>query len=195
MPARFSVERLALGDVLLVRPTRFADARGHFMETYSLFGLREVGIGVSFLQDNESLSVARGTVRGLHFQVPPQAQAKLVRVVAGAAFDVVVDLRAGSPTYGRWCGATLTAAGAEQIFVPAGFAHGYCTLEPNTIVAYKVDRYYAPECDRGIRWDDPDLGIAWPVAASDVVLSEKDANLPPFRGFTSPFATSGASRP
>ena len=117
-------------------------------------------------------------MRGLHFQRPPHAQAKLVRVLKGAIFDVAIDLRRGSPTFGRWCGATLTAEEGNQLFVPRGFAHAFCTLEPDTEVAYKVDDYYAPECDAGLIWNDPDIGIDWPVAAEEAVLSEKDARLP-----------------
>ena len=128
-----------------------------------------------------------GTVRGLHFQAPPQAQAKLVHVLRGSVFDVAVDLRRGSPTYGKWCGATLTAAGGEQLFVPHGFAHGYCTLEKDAVVAYKVDGYYAPDLEGGIRWDDAEIGVAWPVAMGRAIVSEKDGRLPVFAALKSPF--------
>jgi dTDP-4-dehydrorhamnose 3,5-epimerase len=131
--------------------------------------------------------VQKGTIRGLHFQIPPEPQAKLIRVLRGSIFDVAVDLRQGSPTYGYWCAANLTADGGEQLFVPRGFAHGFCTLEANTEVAYKVDGFYAPGCDAGLRWDDPDLAIAWPIAKDDIMVSDKDAKLPYFRGFDSPF--------
>ncbi|MBM3608831.1 MAG: dTDP-4-keto-6-deoxy-D-glucose epimerase, partial [Alphaproteobacteria bacterium] len=124
---------------------------------------------------------------GLHFQVPPKPQAKLVRVLAGAIFDVAVDIRRSSPTYGRWCGATLTAEGGEQLYVPRGFAHAFCTLEPGTLVAYKVDGYYAPDCDAGLIWNDPGIAIVWPEQASAPVISDKDAKLPRFRDFQSPF--------
>jgi len=182
-----SVEPLALGGVVLIRPKKFADHRGYFLETYNARSFAEAGINANFVQDNQSLSVQAGTIRGLHFQLPPEPQAKLVRVLRGAIFDVAVDLRSNSPTYGRWCGANLTAEGAEQLFVPRGFAHGFCTLEPNTEVAYKVDGFYSAKCDAGLRWDDPDINVTWPVAASRVTLSEKDRDLPRLAGFTSPF--------
>jgi dTDP-4-dehydrorhamnose 3,5-epimerase len=157
------------------------------METFSRKDFERLGIGAEFVQDNQSLSVRRGTVRGLHFQRPPHPQAKLVRVLKGAIFDVAIDLRRGSPTFGRWCGATLTAAESEQIFVPRGFAHAFCTLEPDTQVAYKVDDYYAPECDAGVIWNDPDIGIDWPITADEAVLSKKDAKLPRLATLDSPF--------
>lgn len=178
--------------VLLLKPRCFPDARGYFVETYNARAAREAGLAAEFVQDNQALSLKRGTVRALHFQLPPKAQAKLVRVIRGSVYDVAVDLRAGSPHYGRWVSATLTAQGGEQIFVPRGFAHGYCTLEADTEVAYKVDDYYAPECERGLVWDDPTLGIAWPVAAADAVLSDKDRKLPRFADFDSPFRYDGA---
>jgi len=182
-----SVERLSIEAVILVKPKKFGDARGYFLESYNARAFAEAGIDVTFVQDNQSLSVQRGTIRGLHFQTPPEQQAKLVRVLKGSIFDVAVDLRRGSQTYGRWCAATLTGEGAEQVFIPRGFAHGFCTLEPDTEVAYKVDGFYAPACDAGLRWDDPDIGIDWPVGASDAILSEKDMKLPSFAGFVSPF--------
>jgi len=131
--------------------------------------------------------VRRGTIRGLHFQIPPEPQSKLVRVLHGSIFDVAVDLRRGSATYGRYCTATLTADGGEQLFVPVGFAHGFLSLEPDTVVAYKTDGFYASACDAGILWNDPDLGIAWPLDPADVTVSDKDAKLPGFRTFASPF--------
>jgi dTDP-4-dehydrorhamnose 3,5-epimerase len=173
--------------VLLLKPRYFRDARGYFVETYNLSGARAAGLTTDFVQDNQAFSQKRGTVRALHFQVPPHAQAKLVRVLRGSIHDVAVDLRTGSPTYGRWTAVTLTALGGEQIFVPRGFAHGYCTLEADTEVAYKVDDYYAPDCDRGLIWNDPSLAIDWPVAAADAVLSDKDPKLPRFADFVSPF--------
>ncbi len=182
------IESLAIEDVKLLTPAKFADSRGYFVETYNGRRMAEAGIGATFVQDNQSLSTRRGTIRGLHFQLAPEPQAKLVRVLAGAVFDVAVDLRAGSPTFGRWCGATLTAAAGEQIFIPVGFAHGFCTLDEDTAVAYKVDGFYAKACEAGLRWDDPDLAITWPVAAGDVHVSEKDAVLPRLRDVTAPFA-------
>ena len=143
------------------------------------------------MQDNQSFSAKRGTIRGLHFQLPPAAQAKLVRVLHGSVYDVAVDLRVGSPTYGRWKGETLTADGGEQLFVPRGFAHAFCTLEPDTIVAYKVDEFYAPASDSGLIWNDPALAIDWPVAPQDVVLSDKDLKLGRFADFVSPFKYEG----
>lgn len=181
------VKTASLPGVFLLKPRRFADARGYFVETYSERSYREAGIDCQFVQDNESFSERTGTIRGLHFQLPPQPQAKLVRVLRGSVLDVVVDLRFGSPTFGRSFSARLTAAGGEQIFVPRGMAHGFCTLEPNTEVAYKVDGFYAPDCDSGIVWNDPTLKIAWPVSEADVVVSDKDRALGRFDQFKSPF--------
>jgi dTDP-4-dehydrorhamnose 3,5-epimerase len=132
-----------------------------------------------------------GTLRGIHFQTPPHAQAKLVRCLKGRIWDVAVDLRAGSPSYGRWVAAELSAAGGEQLYIPAGFGHGFLTLEPETEVAYKVDAFYAPECDGGIAWDDPDLAIPWPLCGAAPELSDKDARLSPLKDFVSPFAYDG----
>lgn len=185
------VQTTEIPGVLLLTARYFNDARGYFVETYSLRAARDAGIVAEFVQDNQALSLKRGTVRALHFQVPPKVQAKLVRVLRGSIYDVAVDLRAGSPSYGRWVAATLTARGGEQIFVPRGFAHGYCTLEDDTEVAYKVDDYYAPDCERGIAWNDPDLNIGWPISAADAVLSDKDCKLPRFADFASPFRYDG----
>lgn len=183
----FALERLEIEDLLLIRTRRFEDARGYFMETWSQDAFRQLGIETDFVQDNQSLSAPRGTVRGLHFQVPPYAQSKLVRVLQGSIFDVAVDLRAGSPDYGKWCGVTLSGAKPEQLYVPAGFAHGFVTLEPDTVVAYRVDAPYAPACDAGILWNDPALGIDWPVDPAQAVLSAKDAALPRLAAFSTPF--------
>ena len=171
-----SVKPLEIADVRLVVPRRHADARGFFVETYNQRDLVEAGIPNIFVQDNQSLSRQRGTVRGLHFQLAPEPQAKLVRVLVGSVFDVAVDLRAGSPSYGRWCGADLTAEGGEQLFIPVGFAHAFCTLEPDTVVAYKVDGFYNKGAEGGVKWDDPDIAIRWPV--DDILVSDKDATLP-----------------
>jgi dTDP-4-dehydrorhamnose 3,5-epimerase len=183
-----AMEPLEIEGLVLLRPKKFVDARGYFLETYSFRAYADAGVGTTFVQDNQSLSVDIGTIRGLHFQAPPEPQAKLVRVIQGRIFDVAVDLRNGSKTYGRWCAVTLTADGGEQFFLPRGFAHGFCTLEPETIVAYKVDGYYAPACDSGLRWDDPDLDIAWPVDRATAIVSDKDAKLAPFVNFVSPFS-------
>lgn len=164
--------------VRLLRPARFGDGRGFFSETYSRRALAASGIRREFVQDNHSLSGPRGVVRGLHFQVPPAAQAKLVRVVRGAILDVALDLRAGSPTFGRHVAATVSAADWNQIYVPEGFAHGFCTLEPDTEVEYKVSAYYAPVMERGVAWDDPALGIAWPIGTGEAVLSPRDRAWP-----------------
>jgi len=183
-----TVDRLEIGDVLRIVPRKREDARGYFVETYNAGRFAEIDVCARFVQDNQSCSTQAGTVRGLHFQVPPRAQAKLVRVVRGAIMDAIVDIRRGSPTYGRWCGTNLSAAGGEQLFVPRGFAHGFCTLEADTEVAYKVDDYYAPECDLGILWNDPEIGITWPVNPAAAILSDKDRGLPRLRDFASPFA-------
>ena len=183
----FSSERLAIPDVIFVRVRKFADSRGHFLETFRKSDFAEMGIDCEFVQDNQAFSAQAGTVRGLHFQVPPHAQAKLVRVLRGAVYDAAVDLRRGSSTYGKWCGARLTAEGGEQIFVPRGFAHGYCTLEPDTIVAYKVDGYYAPQAEAGLIWNDPAIGIDWSFPPERVLVSDKDAKLASLQSFDTPF--------
>jgi dTDP-4-dehydrorhamnose 3,5-epimerase len=171
-------ERLEIPDVVLVVPKKFGDARGYFMETFrrSLF-VDSIG-PFDFVQDNQSLSADVGTIRGLHFQLQPRAQGKLVSCTAGALLDVAVDIRAGSPTYGRHVKAELSAENGHMLWVPPGFAHGFCTLEPNTKVSYKVTDYYSPEHDRGLAFDDPALGIVWPVAADKAVLSAKDKQQP-----------------
>lgn len=179
---------LALPEVILATPRRFGDARGYFCETYVKPRYEAGGIRADFVQDNESLSEAPGTIRGLHLQAPPFAQAKLVRVLDGAIFDVAIDVRKGSASYGRWVGARLTAEGGEQLFIPQGFAHGFVTLAPGTRVAYKVDAVYDRDSERGIIWNDPDLAIDWGVAAEAAVLSDKDLVLPRFKDFDSPFA-------
>jgi dTDP-4-dehydrorhamnose 3,5-epimerase len=159
-------------------PKRFGDARGWFSETFRADVLERAGIAAPFVQDNQSFSAPKGTIRGLHFQVPPQAQGKLIRVLQGAILDVAVDIRTGSPTYGRHVAVRLDAEGGEQLYIPHGFAHGFCTLTPDVMVAYKVDAYYSPAHDRALVWDDPAIGIAWPVAASEAILSDKDRRAP-----------------
>lgn len=163
-----------LAGVLEIVPARFGDARGFFSETYNAAHLAEAGIDLTFVQDNHSLSARRGVLRGLHYQLPPRAQDKLVRVVRGAIFDVAVDIRRGSPTFSRWVGVELSAEKWNQLLVPKGFAHGFVTLTENTEVVYKVTDYYSPEHDRSIRYDDPDIAIDWPIASADLQLSEKD---------------------
>jgi len=168
----------ALPEVRLIRPRRIGDARGWFAELWNARSFAAAGIDAAFVQDNASFNAAAGTVRGLHFQRPPSAQGKLVWVAEGAMYDVVVDLRHGSPTFGRHAAATLSAAEGEQLWVPEGFAHGYCTLAPGTRVVYKVTRFYDPAAEGGLRFDDPALGIEWPVDPRQVVISERDRALP-----------------
>jgi dTDP-4-dehydrorhamnose 3,5-epimerase len=176
---------------VLIRPARFGDARGWFMETYSEAAALAIGIGSRFVQDNQSFSAFEGTIRGLHYQRPPHAQAKLVRCVRGSIMDYAVDIRRGSPTYGRHVAALLTAKGGEQLFVPIGFAHGLVTLEPDVEVAYKVTDIYSPDCEGGVAWNDPNIGINWPLPASGAVLSDKDQGLPALAEFESPFEYDG----
>jgi len=165
-------------DVKLLRPRRHVDSRGFFSEAYSKQSYAEIGITNEFVQDNHSLSRHKAVLRGLHFQAPPFAQAKLLRVLRGSIFDVVVDIRYGGPTFGRHIATVLSADDWNQIFIPQGFAHGFCTLEPETEILYKVDNYYSPEHDRGILWKDPALGIAWPISEGEAELSAKDRGLP-----------------
>lgn len=165
-------------DVKEVRAVRHHDPRGFLAEIFRESVLRENGITVAFVQENHSLSIDRGVIRGLHFQCPPAGQAKLVRVVAGSIFDVAVDIRNGSPTYGRHVSVILSAAQGNQLFIPEGFAHGFCTLEPDTEIVYKASRYYSRAHDCGLAWDDRDLAIAWPVRHDDALLSDKDRRQP-----------------
>jgi dTDP-4-dehydrorhamnose 3,5-epimerase len=172
-------------EVKLLHMKRYRDERGFFSETYSRRALAAARLDRDFVQDNHSLSVPSGVVRGLHFQIPPFEQDKLVRVIRGAILDVAVDLRCGSPTYGQHIAEIIRAEDWVQIFIPAGFAHGFCTLAPETEVLYKVSAHYAPAHDRGLLWDDPALGIAWPLGPDEAILSDKDrrhprlAELPP----------------
>jgi len=180
-------QALEIPDVKLITPGIHRDERGFFSETFNARALAALGIEEHFVQDNQSLSVDRSVVRGLHFQIPPHAQDKLIRVIRGSIFDVAVDIRVGSPTFGKHVTALLNADNWSQLWVPKGFAHGFCTLEPNTEVVYKVTDYYAPECDRGLRWDDPQLGIAWPVTSKDASLSAKDKVHPLLSGLPALF--------
>lgn len=172
------VRPLALDGLLEILPRRFTDDRGFFSETWNEAAWREARIDIAWVQDNHSLSRIRGTLRGLHFQTPPAAQAKLVRVTRGSAFDVAVDLRPESPTYRGWAGVTLSAATWNQLLIPEGFAHAFLTLEPDTEVQYKASAAYSPAHDRAIRFDDPDLGIDWPLPATDFAMSNKDRAAP-----------------
>jgi len=172
------VHEFEIPDTKLIVPKRFSDLRGYFSEIWSEDRFREEISNVTFVQDNQSVSARKGTLRGLHFQKPPFAQGKLVRVVRGAIFDIAVDIRKGSPTYGRHIAVTLDAAEGAQLWVPPGFLHGFCTLEDETEVFYKTTSYYRPSHDTGVLWNDPDLGIRWPVDADSVVLSEKDQHSP-----------------
>jgi dTDP-4-dehydrorhamnose 3,5-epimerase len=180
-----------VGPVKLIRPQRYGDSRGWFSETYSQERYARLGVAVRFIQDNHSLSRPVGVLRGLHFQTPPMAQDKLVRCVRGRIWDVAVDVRRASPTYGRWVGAELSAENGRQLFVPTGFAHGFVTLEPDTEVEYKVSRPYAPECDGGLIWNDAAIAVAWPLEGQEPVLSEKDTRLPALADFDSPFLYDG----
>lgn len=172
------VHALELAGVLEISPRKFGDDRGFFSETYNAKSFAEAGIDLTFVQDNHSYSAAKGVVRGLHYQLPPFAQDKLVRVTRGAILDVAVDIRKGSPTFGKWVALEVSAEKWNQILVPKGFAHGFMTLVEHTEVIYKVTNYYSPEHDRSIRFDDPAIGIDWPIPASGVQLSDKDQKAP-----------------
>jgi len=165
-----------LQGVLVIEPRIIPDSRGFFMECYVKARFAAMGISCEFVQDNHSLSTARGTIRGMHYQLAPKAQAKLMRVTRGEVLNVVVDIQTGSPTYRQWVGVNLSAENKRQLFIPKGFANGYCTLTDNVEVVYKVDDYYAPELDRNFRWDDPDVDIKWPV--TDPILSVRDSRAP-----------------
>jgi dTDP-4-dehydrorhamnose 3,5-epimerase len=172
------IDRLSIPEVLLITAKRHGDARGWFSETYRADALAEAGVHDVFLQDNQAFSARQGTLRGLQMQVPPAPISKLIRCLKGAIFDVAVDVRAGSPTFGRWVGAELTAANGRQLYVPRGFAHAYVTLTEDTKVFYKVDGYYSPTAERGLRWNDPAIGIDWPIAEADIVINDRDRALP-----------------
>ena len=181
------IEDTPLNGVRVITPPRFGDARGFFSETWSRPKLAAAGIEIDFVQDNHSLSATPGTVRGLHFQAPPHAQDKLVRCGRGRLFDVAVDIRRGSPTYGRWWGTELSFENGRQLLVPAGFAHGFATLEPDTEIVYKCSDVYAPETEGALLWNDPEIGIEWPVEG-EAILSDKDAVAPRLAEFETPFA-------
>ena len=178
MPLR--VQSLEIPEIKVVQPEQFGDARGVFSETYNRRAFADAGIDVEFVQDNQSLSRAAGTIRGLHLQVEPIAQAKLVRVLRGRIWDVAVDVRPSSPSFGKWVAAEISAAAGNQIYIPTGFAHGFCTLEPDTEVSYKVSNFYSREHEVSVRWNDPALRIAWPVKEGEAMLSDKDRAAPLF---------------
>lgn len=180
------------GIILLVHPQKYGDDRGWFMESYSINRFKKIGIDYSFVQDNHSLTTSKWTIRGLHFQTSPFAQAKLIRCVRGRIFDVAVDIRKHSPTYGNWIGVELSAENADQLLIPVGFAHGFVTLEQNTEVIYKVSDVYSPANDSGIIWNDDNIGIDWPLPAGiKPILSSKDTQQPRFDAFDSCFTYNG----
>lgn len=183
------IETTHLSGVVILTPRRFGDARGWFCETWNAERMAAAGLDLPFVQDNHSFSAEAGTLRGLHYQRPPKAQDKLVRCTRGAIFDVAVDVRPDSPTYGHWAGAELSAENGRQLFVPKGFLHGFLTLLPDTEVQYKCTNLYAPECDGAVRWDS--CGIDWPLNGLSPVLSDKDRAAQPFDSFVSPFADRG----
>ena len=185
------IVKTELPGVLMLTPRRFGDARGFFSEVYNRNAYAALGIDVEFVQDNHSLSREVGVVRGLHFQSPPHAQAKLVRVGAGRVLDVAVDIRRGSPTYGRWVGVELSAEAGNQLYIPVGFLHGFAVLEPNSELLYKCSDFYAPDCDGAVRFDDPDIGIDWGIDPKAAILSDKDAKAPFLKDFVSPFVYEG----
>lgn len=187
------IDPTSLPGVVLITPPRFGDARGFFSESWNRVRMSEAGFDLDFVQDNHSLSREVGTIRGLHFQSPPHAQTKLVRCGRGALFDVAVDVRRGSPTYGHWTGHELSAENGRQLLVPAGFLHGFVSREPDTEIIYKCTDYYAPECEGAVRFDDPDISIEWGLGTQTPILSEKDAHAPFLRDFDSPFTYEGKS--
>jgi dTDP-4-dehydrorhamnose 3,5-epimerase len=180
--AALNVEAFSVDGVLHVTPPRFGDVRGYFCETYNRGAFAAVGIDRVFVQDNQSLSRERGVVRGMHFQIPPFAQAKLVRVLRGSVYDVAVDIRKGSPTYGQSVAVTLSAELGNQLFIPDGFAHGFCTLEADTEVLYKVDAPYSRDHERGLLWNDPALGVHWPIADAQAIVLDRDRSHPRLAG-------------
>lgn len=185
------VRTIGLDAVLEIKPKKFGDSRGFFSETFNASQLKPMGLDVEFVQDNHSHSVAAGTLRGLHFQAPPAAQGKLVRVPKGEIFDVAVDIRRGSPSFGQWVGIHVSEKLWNQIYVPPGFAHGFLTLVPDTEVIYKVSDFYSPEHDRSIRFDDPTIGIDWPPLQTSLELSKKDRDAPMLADIDTGFVFSG----
>ena len=183
--------RFVMEGVVEVQTRRFSDDRGYFSETFRENAFREQIAKHAFVQENESLSYAAGTIRGLHFQTEPFAQGKLVRCLAGAIFDVAVDLRQASATFGRWLAVTLSAEKGNQLWIPPGFAHGFCTLEPDSVVAYKVTAYYSPEHDCGLAWDDPEVAVDWPIIANPDTLSAKDRVQPRLKQLPAVFGMEG----
>jgi dTDP-4-dehydrorhamnose 3,5-epimerase len=186
---KWEADPLSLAGVKLIRPVVVMDARGYFVETYQTSRFSAAGIIEDFIQDNQSGSISKGTVRGLHFQIPPLAQTKLIRVLRGRILDVIVDLRRSSETYGKHMAIELADETGHQLLVPAGFAHGFCTLTANAEVFYKVDQIYSPRHERGLNWADPELGIDWPVTPGDAVLSDRDRSWPLLRELPSYFST------
>ncbi len=182
-----NIEETSLSGVLILTPRRFGDARGWFSEVWNESTLAANGIDIDFVQDNHSSSRDVGTVRGLHFQSPPHAQAKLVRCGRGRVFDVAVDIRKGSPTFGKWTGVDLSAENGRQLLIPAGFLHGFVTREPDSELLYKCSDVYAPDCDGAVRFDDPDIGIDWGLDPAKAILSEKDRAAPNLQNFATPF--------
>jgi dTDP-4-dehydrorhamnose 3,5-epimerase len=176
-----NVQRLAIPDLILITPTRLADSRGFFSETWNAKAYAEAGIPSTFVQDNHSLSREQGVLRGLHLQIPPYAQGKLVRCSHGSIWDVAIDVRRDSPTYGRHAAVVLSGENWQQLWIPPGFLHGFCTLAPESEVIYKVTAEYNRESERGVIWNDPDLRIAWPLGPHEALLSKKDSELPRFR--------------
>ena len=191
MPEKIEVEELPLPGALVVTPARFGDERGFFSEVYNRDTLAGVGITADFVQDNHSFSARKGVIRGLHFQSPPYEQGKMVRVSRGEILDVIVDLRQGSPTYGRHAAVRLSAENWKQLWVPAGFAHGLCTLTENVEVIYKVTGFYSREHDLGLAYDDGDIAIEWPVAPAEAILSERDRHHPRLRDLPGYFTYNG----
>jgi dTDP-4-dehydrorhamnose 3,5-epimerase len=184
---RMQIEKTAIDGVVVLGPTRFADDRGWFSETWNAGRMAELSYNIDFVQDNHSLSIQVGTLRGLHYQRPPRAQDKLVRCSQGAIFDIAVDVRRGSPTYGHWVGVDLTPENGKQLLVPKGFLHGFVTCAPMTEVQYKCSDVYARDCDGAVRWDDPTLAIDWQLGGAPI-LSDKDAAAPLFADFVTPFS-------